>query len=49
MGYYTVRLDPDASKIFTIILPLGDYSYARLSMRITESSDIFHANMSNHT
>ena len=27
MGYYTIRLDPDASKICTIILPWGEYSY----------------------
>jgi hypothetical protein len=27
MGYYTIRLDPDASKICTIILPWGKYSY----------------------
>ena len=30
MGYYTIRLDPDASKICTIILPWGKYSYLRL-------------------
>jgi hypothetical protein len=29
MGYYTIRLDPDASKICTIILPWGKYSYLR--------------------
>jgi hypothetical protein len=27
MGYYTIRLDPDASKICTIISPWGKYSY----------------------
>jgi hypothetical protein len=27
MGYYTIRLDPDASKIFNIIFPWGTYSY----------------------
>jgi hypothetical protein len=27
MGYYTIRLDPDASKICTIIFPWGKYSY----------------------
>ena len=26
MGYYTIRLDPDASKICTIIFPWGKYS-----------------------
>ena len=29
MGYYTIRLDSDASKICTIILPWGKYSYLR--------------------
>ena len=32
MGYYTIRLDPDASKICTIIFPWGKYSYLRLPM-----------------
>ena len=27
MGYYTIRLDSDASKICTIIFPWGKYSY----------------------
>ncbi len=27
MGYYTIRLDPDASKICTIIFPWGKNSY----------------------
>jgi hypothetical protein len=27
MGYYTIRLDPDASKICTIIFPWGKHSY----------------------
>jgi hypothetical protein len=30
MGYYTIRLDPDASKICTIIFPWEKYSYKRL-------------------
>ncbi len=30
MGYYTIRLDPDASKVCTIIFPWGKYSYKRL-------------------
>eukprot|EP00804_Cyclotella_cryptica_P023072 CCRYP_000324-RA/>CCRYP_000324-RA protein AED:0.44 eAED:0.44 QI:0/-1/0/1/-1/1/1/0/215 len=32
MGYYTIRLDPDAPKICTIIFPWGKYSYLRLPM-----------------
>ena len=27
MGYYTIRLDPDSSKICTIIFPWEKYSY----------------------
>ncbi len=45
MGYYTFRLDPDASKICTIIFPWGKYSYKRLPMRIAGSPDIFQAEM----
>jgi hypothetical protein len=41
MGYYTIRLDPDASRICTIILPWGKYSYKRLPMGIADSPDIF--------
>jgi hypothetical protein len=41
MGYYTIRLDPDASKICTIIFPGGKYSYKRLPMGIAGSPDIF--------
>jgi hypothetical protein len=32
MGYYTIRLDPDALRICTIIFPWGNYSYKRLLM-----------------
>ena len=46
MGYYTIRLDPNASKICNIIFPWGKYSYKRLPMGIAGSSDIFLANMS---
>ena len=46
MGYYTIRLDPDASKICTIIRPWGKYSYLRLPMGIAGSPDIFQAKMS---
>jgi hypothetical protein len=45
MGYYTIRLDPDASKICTIIFPWGKYSYKRLTMGIAGSPDIFHGKM----
>jgi hypothetical protein len=45
MGYCTIRLDPDASKICTIIFPWGKYSYKRLPMGISGSPDIFHGKM----
>jgi hypothetical protein len=45
MGYYTIRLDPDASKICTIIFPWGKYSYKSLPMGIAGSPDIFQAGM----
>ena len=46
MGYYTIRLDPDLSKICTIIFPQGKYSYLRLPIGIACSPDIFQAKMS---
>jgi hypothetical protein len=46
MGYYTIRLDPDVSKICIIIFPLGKYSYKRLQMGIAGSPDIFQSKMS---
>jgi hypothetical protein len=46
MGYYTIRLDPDASKICTIIFPCGKYSYKQLPMGIADSPDIFQGKMS---
>ncbi len=46
MGYYTIRLDPDASRICTIIFPWGKYSYKRLPMGIADSPDTFQSNMS---
>jgi hypothetical protein len=41
MANYTTRLDPDASKICSIIFPWGKYSYKRLPMGIADSPDIF--------
>jgi hypothetical protein len=46
MGYYTIRLNPDASKICTIIFPWGKYSYKRLSMGIAGYPDIFQGKVS---
>ncbi len=45
MGYYTIRLDPDASKICTIIFPWGKYSYKQLPMGIAGFLDSFQGNM----
>jgi hypothetical protein len=45
-GYYTIGLDPDASKICTIIFPWGKYSYKWLPMGIAGSPDIFQGKMS---
>jgi hypothetical protein len=42
-GYYTIRLDPTASKMCTIIFPWGKYSYKRLPMGFGGSADIFQA------
>jgi hypothetical protein len=47
MGYYTIRFDPDASKICTIIFPWEKYSYKRLTMGVAGSPDIFQGKMSN--
>ncbi len=46
MGYYTIRLDPDASRICTIIFPWGKYSHKSLLMGIAGSPDIFQSKMS---
>ena len=46
MGYYTIRLDSHSSKICTIILPWGKYSYQRLPMGVAGSPDIFQEKMS---
>ncbi len=45
MGYYTIRLDPDASRIYTVIFPWGKYSYKRPPMGIADSPDIFQSKM----
>ena len=34
MGYYTIRLDPDASRICTIIFPWGKYFYKRFTRHL---------------
>ncbi len=47
MGNYTIRLDPTAAEMCTIIFPWGKYSYQRLPMGFAESADIFQAEMGN--
>ena len=47
MDYYTIRLDPQASEMCTIIFPWGKYSYLRLPMGFAGSADIFQAEMGN--
>jgi hypothetical protein len=46
MGYYTIRLDQNASRICTITFPWEKYSYKRLPMGIAGSPDIFQSKMS---
>jgi hypothetical protein len=43
MGYYTIRLDPTASEMCTIIFPWGKYSYKRLPMGFGGSANLFQA------
>ena len=46
MGYWsTIRLDPGAQKIYTIIFPWGRYLYMRLPMGVAGSPDIFQEKM----
>jgi hypothetical protein len=45
MGYYTIRLDPAASEMCTIIFSWGKYSYKRLPMGFGGSANIFQAQM----
>jgi hypothetical protein len=46
MGYYTIRLDPDAQRLCTIVLPWGKYKYKRLPMGLAGSPDIFQEKIS---
>ncbi len=43
MGYYTIRLDPMASEMCTIIFPWRKYSYKRIPMGFGGSANIFQA------
>ena len=46
MGYYTIRLTPNAQELCTIIMPWGKYRYKRLPMGVANSPDIFQDQMS---
>ena len=46
MGYYHIKLNPDAQRLCTIILPWGKYKYKRLPMGLSVSADIFQSEMS---
>jgi hypothetical protein len=41
MGYYHIKLNPDAQKCCTIITQWGCLKYLRLPMGVTSSADIF--------
>ncbi len=45
IGYYTIRLDPAASKMYTITLHWGKYSYKKLPMGFGGSANIFQVQM----
>jgi len=45
MGYYHIKLNPDAKKLCTIVLPWGKYEYQRLPMGLCNSPDIFQEKM----
>ncbi len=47
MGYYTISLDLNVSRICTIIFPWEKYPYKRQPMGIAGSPDIFQEKMSN--
>jgi hypothetical protein len=48
MGYYTIRLDPAAATMCTVVFPWDKYSYQRLpKMGFAGLADIFQAAMGN--
>ncbi len=47
MGYVTIRLDPTAAEMCTIIFLWGKYVNQRLSMGFAGSADIFQSEMEN--
>ena len=47
MGYYNILLTPESSKLCTIALPWGKYSYTSLPMGLASSPDVFQEKMNN--
>ena len=47
MGYYNILLTPESSRLCTIVLPWGKYSYTSLPMGLATSPDIFQEKMNN--
>jgi hypothetical protein len=47
MGYYHIKLSPDAKKLCTIVLPFRKFEYQQLSMGLCNSQDIFQEKMYN--
>ena len=45
MGYYHIQLDPESSKLCTVVFPWGKYEYTRLPMGLCNSPDIFQEKM----
>ena len=45
MGYYHIKLDSDASKLCTVVLPWGKHEYLQLPMGLCNSPDIFQEKM----
>jgi hypothetical protein len=46
MGYYHIKLDADAQKLYTIAFPWGKYKYKRLPIGIKIAPDVFQNVMS---
>ena len=46
MGYYSICLSEEASKICTITTPFGKYEYLRLPMGVSVAPDIFQERIS---
>ena len=45
MGYYTIRLSPEAQDLCTIVFPFGKYKYKRLPMGVKTAPDVFQSCM----